>query len=123
MMFNVIWILLTLFVFFPLPAGDLPAGTALRVWLPESQDLERNLRGAEPEPGRETYYEQNVRTALLDGLAVRVMLPQVTAVRFVRTFDPVPAAERYAVYRHDGMLRVVTPAFLDSVLSTVRTPR
>ena len=64
----------------------------------------------------ETYWERNVREALLDGLAVRVMFPQVAAVRFTREFRPLPPEGRYAVYRPDGLLRVAPWAEVDSVL-------
>ncbi len=99
-----------------LAAAGLTEGVVLRFWSPTGTRLGR--RG-EPLPApapMETYWERNVREALLGGLAVRVMFPQVGAVRFVREFTPAPANEWYAVYRPDGRLRVATSAEVDSIL-------
>ena len=49
-----------------------------------------------------------MRSALLDGLAIRILRPEVREVRFVRTFAPLPPPWRYAVYQVDGHLRVAT---------------
>ena len=65
----------------------------------------------------ESYFERNVRTALFEGLAVRVFLPAVDSVRFVSAYRSMPAPYRYAVYRPDGTLRVASSAELDSVLA------
>src|SRR5207248_2134382 len=72
-------------------------------WSPQSQAIHRDRGG---DPASESYGERNVRAALLDGLAVRVMLPGVDSTRFVREFDPADTAWRWCVYRPDGALRV-----------------
>ena len=66
---------------------------------------------------RESYGERNVRAALLDGLAVRVMLPGVDSTRFVREFDPADTAWRWCVYRPDGALRVARAGDLARILA------
>jgi hypothetical protein len=96
-----------------LGAADLPRGTRLAFWSPSLVALGRSA-GADSSGA--TYLEGNVRTALLEGLAVRVLLPQVDSVAFVRAYRPLPAPWRYAVYRYDGSLRVATSAELDTVL-------
>lgn len=97
-----------------LGASNLPPGTRLAFWSPTLGALRRP---AGPDSGGETYMERNVRTALLDGLAVRVMYPQVDTVAFVRDYHSLPDPWRYAVYRLDGSLRVATSAELDTVLT------
>jgi hypothetical protein len=92
----------------------LPPGTVLRFWSPQVL----NMALAEGVPAAaEGYYERNVRAALLDGLAVRVSVPAVDSVVFVRTFSPREPDERWAVYRHDGVLEVLTAAQVASFLS------
>ncbi len=92
-----------------LRGAALPAGTRLLLWSP----IGRSLAGG----AAEGYFERNVRTALFDGLAVRVFLPQVDSVRFVADYRPLPEPYRYAVYRPDGALRVASSAELDSVIA------
>jgi hypothetical protein len=60
-----------------------------------------------------------VRDALMGGLAVRVLFPQVADVHFVRDFRPIPPGDRYAIYLPDGELRVKTSAQVDSVLKSL----
>jgi hypothetical protein len=55
---------------------------------------------------------------LLDGVAVRVLFPQVSGVRFVRHFEPAPDSVRYAVYRLDGSLGVATSAQIVGLLNS-----
>lgn len=99
-----------------LTAARLPPGVTLLFWSPIASSLGPSGESlAEPAPN-ETYWERNVRDALVDGLAVRVMFPQVRQVRFVRAFAPAPADWRYAVYRPDGRLGVATPTALDSII-------
>lgn len=90
-----------------LRAASLPSGTRVWFWSPTLE------AGTDRRAG---YWESNLRSALMDGLAVRVMLPQVAEVRFVRAFEPAPPSDRYAIYTRDGRLRVVEPATLDSLL-------
>jgi hypothetical protein len=90
-----------------LRAAGLRSRTRVWFWSPSLAS------GADPRAG---YWESNLRSALMDGLAARVMLPQVVDVRFVRAFEPAPSTDRYAIYTRDGRLRVVEPATLDSLL-------
>lgn len=98
-----------------LQAAALPAGTVLHMWSPQAQGMAVREGGA---PDTEGYYERNVRAALLDGLAVRVRVPAVDSVAFVRAFAPARADERWAVYRYDGHLRVLTAAELAQVIAS-----
>lgn len=101
-----------------LAAQPPPSGDSLLFWSPIAASLGPHGETlAQPAP-RETYWERNVRDALLDGLAVRVMFPQVAAVSFVRAYRPVGASSRYAVYRPDGRLLVATSARVDSILAS-----
>jgi len=93
--------------------ADLPPGTVLRFWSPTSIQLEARMH-PDADPRLESYWEQNVRSALLDGLGVRVLFPTVDSVTFVRTLD-VNDRGLYAVYRIDGSLAVATPGYLDSL--------
>ena len=79
-----------------------------------------SLRGG---PDTESYWEHNVRSALMNGLAVRVLFPTVTEVEFVRAFSRDDPSARWAVYRPDGDLRVATTPELDSLLTAFGTPR
>ncbi|HYM82120.1 MAG TPA: hypothetical protein VEY91_12020 [Candidatus Limnocylindria bacterium] len=85
--------------------SPVPGGTALWFWSPQM-----------PGDRRAGYWKQNVRDALMDGLAVRVLFPNVRAVEFVDEFRPVPPGDRYAVYARDGHLRLATSAELESLV-------
>jgi hypothetical protein len=100
-----------------LAQARLPAGVTLLFWSPQAASIGPHGEALGSRAPAETYWERNVRDALVDGLAVRVVFPEVAAVRFVREFQPAPADHRYAVYRPEGHVRVVTSAALDSVLS------
>jgi hypothetical protein len=93
--------------------APLPAGVTMRFWSPGSI---AEARAAGGDAAVETYWERNVRGALLDGLAVRVLRPEVSRVEFVRDFAPAGNSVRYAIYAFDGRLRVATPGELDSLL-------
>jgi hypothetical protein len=67
--------------------------------------------------GSEGYYEANVRAALLDGLAIRVMVPAVDSVIFERTFAPRDPGEWWAVYRFDGGLEAIHAGDLQRILA------
>lgn len=99
-----------------LRASELPPGVRLRFWSPASLDLQRQSGN---DPAVESYWERNVRAALMDGLGVRVLFPAVRDVEFVRAFTPAPDSIRYAVYLLDGRLRVAPSAELESVLRSV----
>jgi len=102
--------------------ANLPPGTRLRFFSPVSMAIagaQDSLRGQE---GSESYWEHNVRSALMDGLAVRVLFPNVESVEFVRAFSRDDPGARWAVYRPDGDLRVATTRELDSLLTAHRRP-
>jgi hypothetical protein len=102
-----------------LRAAHLPAGTRLAFWSPYPAGSDTSAASAAVATGGrgESYFERNVRTALLDGLAVRVLVPEVRGVAFTREFHALPQPWRYAVYRLDGRLRVATSAELESLLA------
>ena len=95
-----------------LERGALPEGATLWLWSPA-------LAAARSDRVRlaaERVWTNNVQTALLDGVGVRVLFPQVKEVRFVEALPPMPPTDPVAVYRRDGRLRVSSRAELDSVL-------
>jgi len=96
-----------------LEGSAMPPGVSLWFWSPAS--IARG-KSAGADTTQETYWETNVRTALYDDLAVRVMLPTVREVRFVRTFELVGDSVRYAVYLPNGHLKVGAPSELATVL-------
>jgi len=100
-----------------LESAKLPPGTRLYFWSPQTAPGGPPGSASDPAAGAATYWERNVRAALLDGLAVRVLFPQVDTVAFVRRFRPAAEPWRWAVYRLDGSLRVATTAELDSLLT------
>jgi hypothetical protein len=101
-----------------LRAAHLPPGSRVVFWSPYAGDDSAAVSAAAAmgEPG-ESYFERNVRTALLDGLAVRVLIPEVRDVAFTREFHALPEPWRYAVYRLDGRLHVATSTELESLLA------
>ncbi len=96
-----------------LAATPLPSGVTLRFWSPMSIGRQQSRDPGAPD--RESYWEGNVRAAILDGLGVRVLFPQVRAVEFVRRLSPVRDSTWYAVYRPDGGLGLASYALLDSL--------
>ena len=103
-----------------LRAAHLAAGTRLAFWSPYAggpPDSGAVSAAAAESESSESYFDRNVRTALLDGLAVRVLIPEVRDVAFTRDFHALPEPWRYAVYRHDGRLHVATSAELESLLA------
>jgi hypothetical protein len=97
---------------------ELGPGTTLIFWSPTAASLgAHGERLGAPAPN-ETYWERNVKEALLAGLAVRVMFPQVSEVRFVRQFEPAPPDARYAVYRPEGRVRIATSEEVASILES-----
>lgn len=95
-----------------LGVASLPPGIRLRFWSPTAQ--QRAQPGADS--NTETYWEHNVRTALLDGLGVRVLFPQIAEARFVRRLEPTPDSVGWAVYRIDGHLGIASYAQLDAMI-------
>lgn len=100
--------------------ADLPAGTTLLFWSPIATTLGPHGEALAAPAPTETYWEANVRAALVDGLAVRVLFPQVVAVEFVREFHPAASNCRYAVYRPEGKTGVATPEALHSIIQGAR---
>ena len=103
-------------VFESLRRSPLPEGARLEFWSPA-------LLSARSDPQRltaERYWVTNVQSALFDGLGVRVMYPRVAEVRFAAELPSPPMpdrpADRVAVFRRDGILRVAEPAEIDSLL-------
>lgn len=106
-----------------LAAARLPEGATLLLWSPTSASIGPRgepLGAAAPQA---TYWEHNVRAALLEGLAVRVMFPSIAEVRFVREFTPGPGNVWYAAYLPDGRVQVATSARVDSILKTIGRAR
>lgn len=105
-----------------LAAAPPPPGDTLLFWSPIAAALGPHGETLAAPAPRETYWERNVRDALLDGLAVRVMFPRVDAVEFVREYRPTGSSNRYAVYRPDGRLLVATSTRVDSILESRAHP-
>lgn len=102
-----------------LAAARLPIGATVLLWSPTAASIGPRgepLGAAAPQA---TYWEHNVRSALLDGLAVRVMFPAIAEVRFVREFTPGAEGVWYAAYLPDGRVQVATSAQVDSILRTM----
>lgn len=96
-----------------LAAAALPEGVRLLFWSPPAIALER---AAGRDTTAESYWERNVREALVDGLAVRTMFPSVRGVGFVRAFRPTGPDTLWAIYAVDGRVRVATSAEVASQL-------
>jgi hypothetical protein len=99
-----------------LAAAHLPARASVRFWSPVAASLASGGAARPDSAARETYWERNVRGALLEGLAVKVLFPHIDSVRFVRGFEGGADAVWYALYLPDGRLRVVAAAEIDSLL-------
>lgn len=99
-----------------LAAAPIPEGTAIAFWSPWLL-LDQARASAGVAADVETYGEMNVRSALMDGLAVRVLFPAVREVRFMHRFEPLPAESRVALYQADGTLRLERPEVVESMLA------
>ena len=98
-----------------LASAHLPAGTPVLFWSPWAL-LEQVRASGGPAPAYESYGEANVRAALMDGLAVRVLFPELGAASFTHRYVAPPPGARVALYDIDGTVRVSTPAQVDSLL-------
>jgi len=87
-----------------LARARLSDGVRLLFWSPDAVALQRS---SGQDTTRETYFEQNVRIALLDGLAVRVLFPRLAGAEFVRVSRALGRSEADAIYRFDGHVRVI----------------
>jgi hypothetical protein len=105
-----------------LRAARIPRGTRLVFWSPSSMRYERRIHPDADVIGKETYWERNVRAALQDGLAVRVMFPQVDSVAFLHAYRAAGADTRFVLYDPDGTVSVATPAHVDSMLRAQAAP-
>ncbi len=95
--------------------AHLPPHAPLAMWSPQSMAIAAQ-RG--DDPAKESYFERNVRAALLDGLVLRLTVPGLDSVRFERTFAPADSSEPWAVYRPDGHLRVLPAAELARLVAS-----
>jgi hypothetical protein len=102
-----------------LAAAALVPGERLVFWSPSSLALEAARGG---DAGPETYWERNVRSALFDGVAVRVLFPQVGGVEFAHAFRPGAGRARWALYAPDGRVRVMTGRDVEAELRAGRIP-
>jgi hypothetical protein len=96
-----------------------PRGTELGLVLRERiAMLGRIVRGSgeTPPPAAHSYPEENVRTALFDGVAIRALIPEVAAVSFGPPEPKLGRNYRYGVYTIDGEVTLYEPATLDSLL-------
>jgi hypothetical protein len=100
-----------------LSQANVPAGTPLIFWSPASLRQEHALHPEKTSLPNETYWERNVRSALMDGLAVRVLHPELGPVRFVHVYRSEPPPALYALYDPDGGLRLASSAQIDSALA------
>lgn len=98
--------------------GDaaLPPGEALVFWMPRTFQPGLPAEVA-ADTSRDTYWETNVKSALMDGLGVRVLFPAVGGVRFARAFVPAPDAPAWAVTRVDGLVQVASQDSLAALLA------
>lgn len=85
-------------------AARLPPHTRLVAWSPLTQEMAQR-QGLDV--SKESYVEINARAALLDGLALRVAVPELDSVTFVRDFVPADSTATWALYRWDGRTRVL----------------
>jgi len=92
----------------------MPAGSTLVFWSPFATTAPPGSDSATLAAAPEAYATANLRTALLDGLAVRVMFPQLRSVSFSspRAHPAEPA--RIALYGPSGRVKLFTVAQIDS---------
>ena len=97
-------------------------GARLALWLPDGWAYPGAVV---PPPGATTvpYTRRNLRIALLDGLAVRVLFPHWSEVRIVDRHERLPARWWWALCRPDGRLRVLRSYELDALLRRFGEPR
>lgn len=106
-------------VYRDLATAQLPPRARLYFWWgPSARRYHDALRsaGAAPADTVESYEESNVRAALVDGLAIRVLIPAVDSIAFVQAPPAAAEGTRVVLYDATGRSRVLTPATLDSLL-------
>jgi hypothetical protein len=84
-----------------LQAAPLPPGINLLFWCPTAETASPQIRG--------DYWKQNVRSALADGLAIRVLFPPVARVIFIDGYTSASKPYLYCVYGVDGHVVLATP--------------
>ena len=99
-----------------LAAADLPPATPLTFWSPWALIQQARESGGTAPPG-ESYAESNVRAALMDGLAIRVLFPALGPATFAHRYQPPPRGARVVLYDVDGTGRIVTPDEVESMLA------
>jgi hypothetical protein len=104
-----------------LAAATLPDRARLVFWSPASMRYELRLHPGADVIGKETYWERNVRAALQEGLAVRVMFPRVDSVEFIHAYSTAAPEKRFVLYEPDGTVTVETPTRLDSLMRQAAT--
>jgi hypothetical protein len=102
-----------------LAATPPPAGSTLRFWSPTV----RNMEGLADSVDALGYWESNVRSAMLDGLGVRVLAPQLRAVEFVPRFTPAGDSVWYAIYRVNGSMRAGPASEIGKALAGMGAPK
>lgn len=97
-------------------------GTQIALWLPDGWAYPGAASTSSIAQGV-PYTRRNLSSALLDGLAVRVLFPEVTEARVVDRYERLPGDWSWALCRPDGRLRVLRSAELDSLLKRFGDPR
>lgn len=62
------------------------------------------------------YVERNLRSAIYDGVGLRVMLPQVIEVGFANEFRPLDRSWRWVLARPTGEAQVLEPRMLEDLI-------
>jgi hypothetical protein len=90
-----------------LRAAQLPPGARLVLRSPSSLRFERQVRtGTSLVPG-DTYWDRSVRAAVMEDLALRMALPQLSDVTFRYTRPAIDTTLVVALYDPDGSVRVL----------------
>jgi len=109
-----------------LRAAHVLDGMNLVFWSPTSAPMLAGTMAGRAAASADRYYAANLRAALLDGLAIRVMFPGVHGVSFAppETSRSAASAEstRVAVYTPGGHLKLLTIGEFDSMQVAVRAP-
>jgi hypothetical protein len=104
-----------------LAAARIPDGAPVTFWSPWALlDQAREAGGAAP--AGESYAEVNVRAALMDGLAMRVLFPRLGDASFTHRYVSPRSGGRVALYDADGSVRVFLPAAVESMLTAHPIP-
>jgi hypothetical protein len=104
-------------VFESLRAEPLPPGTAVVFWSPFATGAPAGADSATIAAAGESYTTANLRTALRDGLAVRVMFPELRSVTFSRHIERPEEPARIALYGPAGRVKLFTVPQMDSLVA------